>query len=325
MTVPRTTFADTGVEVSSVCLGTMMFGDRTNERDSVRIMHRALDEGIDFWDTAPMYTDTECEKIVGKALSGRREKVFLATKVHKGVTYEDITGSCDESLERLGTDHVDLLQVHWPKKNMDLDQITRAMDDLVQAGKIRHSGCSNFPAWVLAEARALAGANGRARMISHQPPYNLIERGIEQELLPLCEHRKIAVIPYRPMCMGVLSGKYRPGEALPEDSRGQGDDRVAKMLDQFGPGMEALFRMAEARGVPVATVSRAWVQGKPGITAPIVGVSRMEQLDQLLNDISFELSEDESSELEQAFDSQVKETGLGDFPKWRRRFDVVVK
>jgi len=323
MTIARAQFADTGVEISSLCLGTMMFGDRTGADESTQIMHRALDAGIDFWDTAPMYTATETERIVGSALVGRRDRVFLATKVHKGITYDDITSSCDESLDRLRTDHVDLLQIHWPKKQMALEEITRALDDLVQAGKVRFAGCSNFPTWVLAVARDLAGQKGRARFVSHQPPYNLIERGIEVELLPMCLHQKIAVIPYRPMCMGILSGKYRPGVPIPEDSRGQKDDRVGKMLDRFGPGVTALFEMAEAHNVAPATVSLAWVRSQAGITAPIVGVSRVDQLENLLIESSFELSEDQRAELSKAFDSQVLETGLGDFPRWRRRTDVL--
>jgi 1-deoxyxylulose-5-phosphate synthase len=323
MAIRRVQFADTDVRVSSLCLGTMMFGNRTNENESIQIMHRALDGGIDFWDTASMYTETLTETIVGKALKGRRNRVFLATKVHQGVTYKDFIESCNASLKRLGTDRVDLLQVHWPKEAMSLEEITRALDDLVKAGKVRYIGCCNFPAWVLARARELSAVTNRARMISFQPPYNLIERGIEVELLPMCLHEKIAVIPYRPLCIGLLAGKYRPGQPVPSDSRAQTDERVVKMLQKYSAGIEALLRFAEEHRARPAAVALAWVRAQPAITAPIVGVSRMNQLEELIQDASYELDAKQCEELAKPFDSEVKEEALGGFPPWRRNLSVL--
>lgn len=321
--VPRKKFADTGIEVSSVCLGTMMFGARTPADDSVRLMHRALDAGIDFWDTAPMYSDTTTEKIVGEALAGRRDRVFLATKVHKGVTYRDIVGSCDESLQRLRTDRIDLFQIHWPKERMNLDEITRALDDLVRAGKVRFVGCCNFPAWVVAKAREWSAVNHRARLVSVQPPYNLIERGIEIELLPMCHQEKLAVIPYRPLVMGLLSGKYKPGAPLPADARGQTDERIGRGLAKHGDAIGKLLQFAADQGTTSSAVALAWVRLHPAITSPIVGVSRTEQLEELVRNAAFEITPGQREQLSAWFDSEVKEEALGAFPAWRRRYDVL--
>src|SRR6059058_6145833 len=230
----------TGVHVSQLCLGTMMFGawGDTDHDKSVSIIHRALDAGINFIDTADVYSRGESEEIVGKALAGgRRDNVVLATKVH-GTMGEDpnefgnsrrwIVREVENSLRRLKTDWIDLYQIHRPEDDTDIDETLGALSDLVHAGKVRAIGSSTFPASQIVEAQWVAERRGRERFMCEQPPYSLLVRGVEADVLPVCQEYGMGVIPWSPLAGGWLSGKYRKGEEIPKSGRAQ---RIPQRFD----------------------------------------------------------------------------------------------
>lgn len=315
-------FGRTGVKVSEMCLGTMMFGKRTDEEASDRIVAAALEGGVNFLDTAAMYSDGGCEEVLGRVLRDRRDRVFLATKVHKGVDYESIVGSLDESLTRLGTDHVDLYMIHWPKAGMRPEEIMRALNDVVSAGKTRFVGCSNYPAWLYANSNRVARANGWVELMCNQVPYNPLERGIEVEILPQAVAEKVAITTYRPLSMGLLAGKYDPDKPLPSGTRSTTDDRLSRWLERYAGGVRYVLRLAEERGVTPAQVAIAWVRTSPAVTCPIVGVSRLAQLDDCLRAFAFELSAEERQGISDAFGAEVREEAGGDFPALRRELHL---
>src|SRR5436305_1133804 len=219
----------TGVQVSPLCLGAMNFGDPTPEDESLRIVDAALDGGINFIDTANVYNAGESERIVGRALreNGRRAHVVLATKVHgdmgpgpndRGNSRYHIIKACEDSLRRLQTDHIDLYQLHRPALDIPQDETLRALDDLVRTGKVRYIGSSTFPAWMVMEAIMVSERYGLARLISEQPPYNLLDRRIENELVPLAQRYRLGLLPWSPLAGGILAGRYND-EGVPAGSR----------------------------------------------------------------------------------------------------------
>lgn len=315
-------FGRTGAMVSELCLGTMMFGDRCDEKSSEAIVGAALDAGITFFDTAPMYCKGKTEEILGRILKGRREGVFLATKVHEGVDYASITRSIDASLRRLQTDRVDLYIIHWPQMGMQPRETMRALNDVVRAGKTRFIGCSNYSAWLLAYSNAVARAAGWAEFAGNQVPYNLIERGIEVEILPQAVAENIAITIYRPLAMGLLSGKYRPGEPIPADARGAADPRPGRWLEKYGAGVQFLLAEAKRRNVSPAALAVAWARTAAGICCPIVGASRMEHIAKSVECLRLELSPEERGALAAAFDAGVREEAGGRFPELRREYLV---
>ena len=315
-------FGRTGVQVSEMCLGTMMFGHRCDESESGRIVSAALDAGVNFIDTAAMYCDGGTEDIVGRILKGKRDKVFLATKVHRDVDYKTITTSIDESLKRLQTDAVDLYLIHWPKIGMRPEEIMRALNDVVAAGKARFVGCSNYSAWLFAHSNAIAQANGWPELVCNQVPYNLIERGIEVEILPQAVAENVAITVYRPLAMGLLAGKYHPDQPLPDGVRGRTDDRLGRWLTRYADGIRSLLDMAKEKGVHPAHIAIAWVRGSPAVTCPIVGVSRLTQLEDSLKAFDVDLTQEERDALSNAFGAEVKEEAGGDFPKLRRELHL---
>ena len=206
----------------------MNFGARTGEADAIRITHAALDAGINIVDTADVYNGGESERVVGRALAGRRQAVVLATKVHgrtgegpndQGNSRLHILHGCDASLRRLGTDYIDLYQIHRPSPEIPVDETLGALTDLVRAGKVRYVGCSTHPAWMVMEALAVSERAGFVRYVSEQPPYNLLDRRIENELVPLALRYQLALLPWAPLGQGVLAGRYADQCALPQDSR----------------------------------------------------------------------------------------------------------
>ena len=218
----------TGAKVSPFCLGCMNFGWGTEGDEAVAIMHRALDAGLNFWDTADVYNRGNSETIVGKALEGKRDQVFLATKVHgqmgdlpndEGNSRLHIIKGCEDSLKRLNVDHIDLYQIHRPQSDMAIDETLRALDDLVRAGKVRYTGTSTFAAYQIVESLWVSEKLGLNRFVCEQPPYNLLDRRIERELLPVCQSYGIGVIPWSPLGGGMLTGKYKRDEAAPEGAR----------------------------------------------------------------------------------------------------------
>jgi aryl-alcohol dehydrogenase-like predicted oxidoreductase len=300
----------TGVSVSPLCLGAMMFGawGNTDHDDSIRIIHRALDAGINFIDTADVYSRGESEEIVGKALAGgRRDQVVLATKVHGKMHDEDpnqfgnsrrwIIEEVENSLRRLKTDHIDLYQIHRPELDTDIDETLGALSDLVHAGKVRYIGSSTFPAHQIVEAQWVAEKRGRERFVCEQPPYSMLIRRIEADVLPVCERYGIGVIPWSPLAGGWLSGKYRKGGSSP------GESRRAQMLpqryDMSLPGnqakleaADALGALADESGISLIEMALAFVTTHPAVTAAIIGPRTSEQLESQLPALERTLSAD---------------------------------
>ena len=297
----------TGVRVSPLCLGTLNFGGGTDEPDAVRMVHAALDAGINFVDTADVYHAGESERIVGKALAGRRDKVVLATKVHgrtglgpndQGNSRLHVLRACDASLRRLGTDYIDLYQVHRPSPEIPVDETLGALTDLVRAGKVRYIGCSTHPAWMVMEALCVSERLGLARYVSEQPPYNLLDRRIENELIPLAQRYGLAILPWAPLAQGVLAGRYPAVGPLPADSRavrqpGQANiyaDRVTARGLEAG---RAFADLARSHGRTPGQLALLWCKDQPGVTAPILGPRTVEQLAELLPVLDLTLSADE--------------------------------
>jgi 1-deoxyxylulose-5-phosphate synthase len=292
----------TGIRVPSLCLGTMTFGVQADEPASFAILDRAFQAGVDFFDTADVYplgggvaTAGRTEEIIGKWLKerGTRERVFLATKCRGkvgdgtndvGLSRFHIQRAVEASLRRLGTDVIDLYQTHFFDPFTPIDETLRALDDLVRAGKVRYVGCSNYPLYRLAEAQSAARALGLTRYETLQPRYNLLYREIETELLPYARQESLGVIVYNPIAGGLLSGKYRSGEAPRAGTRftirGAGEMYQHRYWDQTQlAAVEELAKETEKRGVALASVATAWVLAQPGITSAIIGASRADQLD----------------------------------------------
>jgi aryl-alcohol dehydrogenase-like predicted oxidoreductase len=297
----------TGVKVSPLCLGAMMFGDwgNTDHDESIRIIHAALDAGINFIDTADVYSRGESEEIVGKALKGRRDNVVLATKVH-GAMGDDpnefgdsrrwIVKEVDNSLRRLGTDWIDLYQIHRPEEDTNIDETLGALSDLVHQGKVRYIGSSTFPASQIVEAQWVAEKRVRERFITEQPPYSLLVRGIENDVLPTCKRYGMGVIPWSPLAGGWLTGKWRKGHDAPESTRAQ---RLPHRYDLSLPenqrkldAAEELAKLAEEAGISLIHMAIAFVMRHPAVTAPIIGPRTMEQLESQLGAAEVELSDD---------------------------------
>jgi aryl-alcohol dehydrogenase-like predicted oxidoreductase len=276
--------------VSSLCVGAMNFGGPTDEEESVAIVNMALDEGINFIDTANVYNAGESERIVGRALAGggNRERVVLATKVYgkmgdspndQGVSRYHILKSCEDSLRRLQTDHIDLYQLHRPGLTVPQDETLRAFDDLVRSGKVRYIGCSTHPAWMVMEALAVSERLGLARYISEQPPYNLLDRRIENELVPLCQKHDLAILPWSPLAGGILAGRYPPGQEIAQGSRAEraGEMFRARITDRARVVGAQVAGMAHERGLTGAQMALLWVKDQPGVTSPIIGPRTQEQ------------------------------------------------
>jgi len=294
-----------GALVSPLCLGTMNFGGSTNEIDSFSIMQKAVDGGINFFDTANVYNKGESERITGKFLkeNNLRERIVLATKVYNrtgdlpnegGSTRYHIIKACEDSLQRLQTDHIDLYQLHRPPSSHPQDETLRAFDDLIRAGKVRYIGCSTHPAWMVMEALSISEQYGWNRYISEQPPYNLLDRRIENELIPLCQKYDLAIIPWSPLAMGILAGRYPEATNYPEDSRAHLWDnsmvraRVTQRAIDVGKAVSA---MAQERGLTVSQLSLLWTKDQPGITAPIIGPRTLSHLEDALGMIDMTLDD----------------------------------
>jgi aryl-alcohol dehydrogenase-like predicted oxidoreductase len=307
MTMTYRTLGGTGIEVSTYCLGTMMFGAVGNpEHDEcARIIHAALDAGINFVDTADMYSAGECEDIVGKALEGRREEVVLATKVHfpvgegpgrGGNSRRWIVYEVEQSLRRLRTDWIDLYQVHRPDPATDIEETLWALTDLVHAGKIRAFGCSSFPADQIADAYHVAERRGLMRFRTEQPPYSLLARGVEAAVLPACQRLGMGVLTWSPLAWGLLSGKYRKGQPV-DLTTGRPALNPAR-FDPSLPGSPAKFdaieefiTLAGEVGCSLPQLAVAFPAAHPAVTSVIIGPRTMRQLDDLLDGASLALDD----------------------------------
>ncbi|MCL4829796.1 MAG: aldo/keto reductase [Caldilinea sp.] len=296
----------TGVLVSPLCLGAMNFGGPTDEAESIAIINRALDGGINFIDTANVYNAGESERIVGKALkeNGRRDQVVLATKVYgkmgdgpndQGVSRYHILKACEDSLRRLQTDHIDLYQLHRPPMTVPQDETLRAFDDLVRAGKVRYIGCSTFPAWKVMEALAISQQQNLARYISEQPPYNLLDRRIENELAPLAQQYGLALLPWSPLAGGILAGRYANKEQFPPGSRAERANEIFRnRITQRGLDVAiALGEMARERGLTSSQLGLLWVMDQPGVTSPIIGPRTMAHLEDAMPLLEMKLADED--------------------------------
>ena len=315
-------FGNTGETVSQMCLGTMMFGQRCDEAESDRILGAAIDGGVTFVDTAAMYAEGVTEEILGRILKGRRDSLFIATKVHKGVDAGSILESIDESLARLQLDFVDLYLIHWPKVGMRPQEIMEALDRVVAQGKARYVGCCNYSAWLYAHSNAIAARNGWPTLACNQIPYNLIERGAEVEILPQAVAEGVAITTYRPLVLGILAGKYPVGGPLPADSRGQTDARVPAWMEKYGHSITRFNQFAADRGLHPAQLAIAWLCHSPAVTAPIVGASSAAQLQATIPAFDVELTDEEYAEVTEMFDTEVKEEAGGRFPELRRTLNL---
>jgi aryl-alcohol dehydrogenase-like predicted oxidoreductase len=298
--VAQRKLGSTGVSVSPLCLGAMMFGawGNTDHEDSIRIIHSALDAGVNLIDTADVYSRGESEEIVGKALAdGRRDSVVLATKVHGRMHDTDanqfgnsrrwIVRELENSLRRLKTDWIDLYQIHRPELDTDIDETLGALSDLVHAGKVRYIGSSTFPAHQIVEAQWVAERRARERFVCEQPPYSMLIRRVEADVLPVCEQYGMGVIPWSPLAGGWLSGRYRRGGDSPGDSRRA--QMIPSRYDMSIPGNQAKLEAAQAfgeladeAGMTLIEMALAFVTSHPAVTAAIIGPRTMEQLDSQL-------------------------------------------
>jgi len=282
-----------GLKVSRLCLGTMTFGEQADEQESARMVDRALEEGINFFDTADMYCGGASEEILGRALRGRRDQVVVATKVFnpmgpgpndRGLSRRRILRAMDESLRRLGTDHVDLYQLHQPDYTTPLEESLSAMDQLVREGKTRYVGVSNYAAWQVCQAMWICDRRSLAPVVSVQPMYNLLSRGIEQELLPLCREFNLGVMVYNPLAGGLLTGKHSKG-ASPAASTRFGLKQLYRdryWHPRLFDATEALRAAADEAGLSMVELSLQWVLARPDITCVILGASSMQQLEENL-------------------------------------------
>ncbi len=297
----------TGVSVSPLCLGAMMFGaiGNTDHDDSIRIIHRALDAGINLIDTADVYSQGESEEIVGKALKGRRDDVVLATKVHgpmgddpnhQGNSRRWIIQEVENSLRRLQTDRIDLYQIHRPRPEIDIDDTLGALSDLVHQGKVLNIGCSTFQGSQIVEAHWCSERRGHVHFKTEQPPYSILVRGIESEVLPVCERYGMGVIPWSPLAGGYLSGRWRRGgEQL-------SSKRVGILPKLFDPNLPenqrkleavyALTDLADEAGLSLIELALAFVIRHPAVTAAIIGPRTMEHLESQLPSADVTLSDD---------------------------------
>ena len=286
----------TGVMVSPLCLGAMNFGNPTPESEAIAIIDRALDNGINFIDTANSYNEGESERIVGIALkqNGKRQQVVLATKGFSrvgegpndgGSSRYHIIKACEDSLHRLQVETIDLYQMHRPSLTIPIDETLRALDDLVRAGKVRYIGCSTYPAWMVMEALATSEKFSLVRYISEQPPYNLLDRRIENELVPLAMKYGLAILPWSPLAMGILTGRYPLDGAAPEGSRLSRWDwqSAQERLSRRGREVGArVAEMAKERGLSAAQLALLWCKDQPGVTAPIIGPRTLGHLEEFI-------------------------------------------
>ncbi len=308
-------FGRTGMQASPLTLGCMNFARNTSLDDSCAIIDRALDAGINVLDTANAYSRGGSEEFVGEALkrNGRRDRVILATKVH-GVMDDDdpnahsnhrrhIIEQCEASLRRLQTDHIDLYQIHRPDAHIPIDETLRALDDLVRAGKVRYIGASTFGAWQHVDALWAAKEHGLNRFISEQPPYHILERRIERELIPMAQTYGIAIIPWSPLGGGLLAGRYRRGEAIAESARYQPDDHRVAMRRLFADAtfdaIESVEALAEAKGCTVSQFALAWVVSRPGVNSAIIGPRTMGHLEDNLGALDIEITAEDSAAIDE--------------------------
>jgi aryl-alcohol dehydrogenase-like predicted oxidoreductase len=299
------TLGRTGVKVAPLALGADNFANPVAEAEASRILHRALAAGINLIDTSNSYAQGESERIIGRTLAqnGRRLEMLIATKAHyptgpgpneRGNSRLHLIRACEDSLRRLQTDYIDLYQLHRPVFDIPIDETLGALTDLVRAGKVRYIGSSTAPAWKVLEAILVAEYRGFARMAAEQPPYNLLDRRIENELIPMCQCYGVAVLPWAPLAMGMLAGRYANAGHYPVDSRAQlrGGIYAERVTEQAVAVGNHFVDLARQHGLEPAQAALLWVKDQPGVTAPLIGVRSVEQLEHLLPVLTMQLGDE---------------------------------
>ena len=303
----------TGLEVSRICLGCLTFGGQADEKESRRIVDTAWDAGINFFDTANVYTEMLSERYLGEALKGRRDQAVIATKVRGsmgpgvndgGLSRKHIMDAVDGSLTRLQTDYIDLYQVHSWDADTPLEETLRALDDLVRQGKVRYIGCSNFAGWQLTKSLWISDVKGLARFETVQPRYNLLFRGIEEELLPVCLSQDVGVIPYNPIAAGLLTGKHKRGQPPVPGTRFDLREmyRDIYWYERNFEAVEKLETIAGKYGHTLLELALSWVLANPAITSAIVGASNTEQLQQSISAAEARLEPEEIAACDPVWD-----------------------
>ncbi len=293
----------TGVKVSPICLGAWMFGLQTQPDDAYQIIDTALDAGINFLDTANVYSRGTSEEITGEALkrNGKRNRIVLATKVHgtmadddpnmQGTSRRHVIEQCHASLKRLQTDYIDLYQLHRPRTDLPIDETLRALDDLIRDGKVRYIGTSTYAAWQVLESLWVSKEYGLNRFISEQPPYHILDRRIERELVPMSLSYGLGILPWSPLAGGLLTGKYKRNEDPPPGSRyatrADRDTRIVEEVYRVTEGLEAHVRQ---KGCTMAQFALAWVMYQTGITSAIIGPRTHEQLEDNLGALTVDIT-----------------------------------
>ena len=302
----------TGVKVSELCLGCMMFGNQTPEPDAMKIIDRALDSGINFLDTANVYNEGKSEEAVGKGLkqNGQRQRVILATKVHgtmdksdpnaRGNSRRHLIQQCEASLRRLQTDYIDLYQIHRPSADTPMDETLRALDDLIHSGKVRYIGTSTYAAWQVVESLWISNEFGLNRVVSEQPPYNLLDRRIERELVPMAQTYGLALLSWSPLAEGFLTGKYRQGQALPPEARLAKEESwfTKHFTDQAFKVLEVVEHLAKEKSCPPSQLALAWCTQQTGMTSTIIGPRTMDQLEDNLGGIHVQVLDEDRKYLD---------------------------
>jgi aryl-alcohol dehydrogenase-like predicted oxidoreductase len=302
----------TGVKVSPLCLGCMNFGDKTPLNEATRMVEMALDRGINFLDTADIYGRGASESMVGDILATfrKRDRIVLASKVHgamddhdpnaKGNSRRHIIEGCEASLRRLKTDYLDLYQIHRPDPATPIDETLRALDDLIRAGKVRYIGTSTFAAWQITESLWTSHELGLNRFICEQPPYHLLDRRIERELLPMARTYGIGIIPWSPLASGFLTGKYQRNTQAPADGRiGHQPHRKAMLQNEAAfDVLDFVTGLADEKKVSVSQFALAWCMSKPGITSPIIGPRTIDQIEDNLKALDVTLSEEDHARID---------------------------
>lgn len=312
-------FGNTGMTVSRLCLGTMTYGRPTerwpwalNEEQSRPFIKQALELGFNFFDTADIYTAGASEEVVGRALKdfAKRDEIVLATKVfnpmgpspnQKGLSRKHIMSAIDASLTRLGTDYVDLYQIHRWDYNTPIEETMEALHDVVKAGKARYIGASSMYAWQFAKAQYTADLHGWTRFVSMQPHYNLLYREEEREMFPFCLDQQVAVIPWSPLARGLLTGNRSKERNETERARTDGFGKTLYQMPSDFDVVNRVTEVAEARDIPNAQVALSWMLSKPAITAPIIGASKPGHLEDAVAALSVKLTDEEIGKLEELY------------------------